>query len=289
MPSPWMVSPSCAASSPRIGVPSAQGMHRLVLVAGKPSHAPGAHEFRAGARLLARCLAAVPDLVVEVHEQGGVPDLAADQTAAIVLFSDGGPSHPLLEGDRLDALRALARWGVGIGFMHWALEAPPSRGAGDVIDLVGGAYEDGVACNPIWEASFDRLPDHPITRGVSPFTVTDEWYFNLTFPDAAGLTPILVATPADAVRAGPYVWPAGPYPHVQAARGRPETLMWAIERPNGGRAFGLTGGHFHANWANDDFRRVVTNALVWLAGVEVPSAGVASSVTAAELERDLGA
>ena len=31
--------------------------------------------------------------------------------------------------------------------------------------------------------------------------------------------------------------------------------MWTIERPDGGRGFGLTGGHTHANWANDDFRR----------------------------------
>ena len=43
------------------------GVRRLILVAGKPSHAPGVHEFRAGAHLLARCLASVPDLVVEVH------------------------------------------------------------------------------------------------------------------------------------------------------------------------------------------------------------------------------
>ena len=72
--------------------------------------------------------------------------------------------------------------------------------------------------------------------------------------------------------------------HILAARGRAETLMWVVERPDGGRGFGLTGGHFHANWANDSFRRVVLNALVWVSGAEVPPACVASSVTAADLE-----
>jgi hypothetical protein len=81
----------------------------------------------------------------------------------------------------------------------------------------------------------------------------------------------------------------GPYPHIVAADGRRETLMWAIDRPDGGRGFGLTGGHFHANWANESFRRVVLNALVWVTGAEVPLSGVQSQVTTADLERDLDA
>jgi hypothetical protein len=63
----------------------------------------------------------------------------------------------------------------------------------------------------------------------------------------------------------------------------PEVLMWAQQRPDGRRGFGLTGGHFHANWADDDFRRVVLNALVWLSGLEVPAGGVDSHVTPADL------
>ena len=75
-----------------------------VLVAGKASHEAGVHEFRAGVRLLAECLASVPDLVVDVLDEGRLPDLTAGEPSAVVLFSDGGPSHPLLEGDRLAAL-----------------------------------------------------------------------------------------------------------------------------------------------------------------------------------------
>lgn len=100
-------------------------------------------------------------------------------------------------------------------------------------------------------------------------------------------TPILVAQPSDQVRGGPYVYPKGPYPHIQAASGRAEAMMWAVERPDGGRGFGFTGGHFHDNWGNNDFRKTVLNALVWLAKVEVPAEGIASSVTPADLDANL--
>src|SRR5204863_5074991 len=105
--------------------------------------------------------------------------------------------------------------------------------------------------------------------------------------DGVRFVPILVAKPGDDVRNGPYVYPKGPYPHIQAASGRAEAMMWAIERPDGGRGFGFTGGHFHDNWGNDDFRKTVLNALVWLAKIEVPKGGVESSVTKADLDANL--
>lgn len=55
-----------------------------------------------------------------------------------------------------------------------------------------------------------------------------------------------------------------------------ETLLWAVEREDGGRGVGFTGGHFHWNWGNDDFRTLVLNAIVWTAGAEVPTDGVPS-------------
>ena len=68
----------------------------------------------------------------------------------------------------------------------------------------------------MWEPNFTKFPDHPITRGVQPFQIKDEWYFNMRFVEGFGaegvktqagtkFTPILVATPSDAVRNGPYV------------------------------------------------------------------------------------
>ena len=64
-------------------------------------------------------------------------------------------------------------------------------------------------------------------------------------------------------------------------------MMWAIERPDGGRGFGFTGGHFHDNWSNDSFRKTILNALLWLAKVEVPKDGVESTVAKADLDANL--
>jgi len=99
--------------------------------------------------------------------------------------------------------------------------------------------------------------------------------------------PILVASPDDEVRNGPYVHPKGPYEHIQQAKGRAEAMMWAVERPDGGRGFGFTGGHFHDNWSNDNYRKVVLNGLVWLAKGEVPENGIESSVSEADLNANL--
>ena len=78
-----------------------------------------------------------------------------------------------------------------------------------------------------------------------------------------------------------------PYPHIQANKGRTEAMLWTVERPGNVRGFGFTGGHFHDNWGNDQFRKVILNTLVWLTGAEVPAEGIASQVTPEELNANL--
>ena len=105
--------------------------------------------------------------------------------------------------------------------------------------------------------------------------------------NAKDLTPILVATPSDSVRKGPYVYPKGPYDHIVAASGREETTMWVYTRRGGGRGFGFTGGHTHANWADDSQRKAVLNAMLWIAHAEIPSNGIQSTVTEEQLRQNL--
>jgi hypothetical protein len=64
-------------------------------------------------------------------------------------------------------------------------------------------------------------------------------------------------------------------------------MMWAVERPDGGRGVGFTGGHIHRNWGNDEFRKIVLNALVWVTGMDVPADGVQSSVSEDDLAKNL--
>lgn len=276
------------------------GKAKLVFIAGKPSHPPGMHEFRAGSMLLQKCLAAMPGLVVDRHEMGWVKDEATFADAdAVVIYADGGKGHPAVQGNHLETLKGLMAKGVGFGCMHYGVEVVPDLGGKEFQAWLGGHYENAYSCNPIWEPQFATFPDHPITRGVKPFKIDDEWYFNMRFRPAFGdgvkaaqdgktsFVPILVAAPPDATRDGPYVYPKGPYAHIQAEKGAPEAMMWAVDREDGGRGFGFTGGHFHKNWGNADFRKTILNALLWVAKVEVPADGVASEVTAEELGQNL--
>jgi type 1 glutamine amidotransferase len=262
---------------------------KLVLIAGKPSHPPGMHEFRAGSLLLQRCLETVPGLTTTVYSNGWPQDPAAfDDAAAVVIYADGGGGHPAIQGDHLRILGDLIKKGVGFGCMHYACEVPKDKAGAEFLNWIGGYYEDRFSCNPMWSPDYSRFPKHPITRGLQPFSIRDEWYFNIHFrPGMKGVTPILSATPSDKVRQGPYVWPSGPYPHVVAASGREETMLWVCKGPAGGRGFGFTGGHFHQNWADENFRKVILNALLWVAKVEVPKGGVVSSLQAEDMARNL--
>ena len=89
------------------------------------------------------------------------------------------------------------------------------------------------------------------------------------------------------MRKGPYVHPKGPYDHIVADSGKDEIMMWAVERDDGGRGFGWTGGHFHSNWGDENYRKVILNALVWLCKMEVPTDGVASTVTEEDLKQNM--
>jgi hypothetical protein len=273
----------------------------LVLLAGKPSHPPGMHEFRAGSLLFQKALTGVPGLTVEVVANGWptktVDGRTADDNAvleradAILVYADGGGGNPAIQGNRIAVLDALAAKGVGLGFAHYGVEFPVGKGADAMLRWTGGYYEDRYSVNPIWSPQYQEFPRHPITRGVLPFSTRDEWYFNMRWTtDAAAkarMTPILTATPSDDVRKGPYVNPPGPYPHIVADSGKKETLMWAYERPDGGRSFAFTGGHTHKNWGDVNQRRIVLNALLWIAKIEVPSTGVVDRITDADLEMNL--
>jgi len=262
---------------------------KLLIIAGKPSHPPLMHEFRAGALLLQKCLANVKGLSVQVHTNGWVSDDKLLETAdAVFIYSDGGGRHPAVVDNHLELLRKQIARGMGFGCAHYAVEVPPNQGGEEFKSWIGGHYEHAFSVNPIWEPQYKNFPKHAIARGVKPFSTKDEWYFNMRFNEAnVGLIPILVAKPSDAVRDGPYVHPRGPYEHIQGSKGRDEVMMWAVERKDGGRGFGFTGGHFHLNWGNDDQRKVVLNALLWISKVEVPAEGVASTVTEAELMQNL--
>lgn len=269
---------------------SAAADKKIVLLAGGPSHGPGDHEHLAGCHLFKKCLETVPGVQVSVHANGWPQDVSAFEGAdAVVIYSDGAEGHPFLQGDRLQTIAGLVKKGAGIGCIHFAVEVPKEKGGPEFLDWIGGYFELFYSVNPFWEADIKSLPSHPITRGVQPFKIRDEWYYHMRFrPNMEGVTPIVTATPPDATRGKPGENSGrGGNPEVRKRRGESEILMWAYNRPDGGRGFGFTGGHPHANWANDNYRKLVLNAILWCAQAEVPAEGVTAPVTAEDLKKHL--
>ena len=260
---------------------------RILLIAGKPSHGPGQHEHNAGVLLLTKWLNTVSGIHATASLSGSWPsDEEFDKANAIFVFCDGGENHMAFQADRPAVMAKAAARGAGLMFLHYATEPPAKRGHPEMLDWLAGFFDIHHSVNPSYEANFAALPKHPITRGVKPFRIKDEWYYNIRFrEDFRGFTGILVATPpADTVKED------GPHsgnPDVRAKIGQPHILSWAGERQNGGRSVGFTGGHFHSNWGDENFRKVVLNSLVWIAKAEVPANGVEVAPTPAELSENL--
>ncbi|MFN0196340.1 MAG: family 16 glycoside hydrolase [Planctomycetaceae bacterium] len=265
--------------------PALKRKAKVVFVAGKASHAYGDHEHRAGCLLLEKGLhEGMPNIETKVVTDGWPDDITVfDGADAIVVYSDGGGNHPL--NAHLEDVDAMMKKGVGLVCIHYAVEVPKGDPGNAFLEWTGGYFEADWSVNPHWTAEYSEFPPHPIAQGVRPFTINDEWYYHMRFrPEMQDVAPILTAIPPEDSLSRP----DGPHsgnPHVRAKIGQPQHMAWAYDRPDGGRGFGFTGGHVHWNWGQDDFRKLVLNAIVWSAGLEVPVSGVYSKpLTLEDLE-----
>ena len=270
-----------------IGAEMSDAKKKIVFLPGRQSHGWSGHAYNADCKLLAGILnRSVPAIEAVVIEGGWPGDISVlENAAAIVIGCDGNS----LIGSEANwkALGNLAGKGTGIAFLHYSLD-PGKQYGRYLLDWIGGYYEQHWSVNPSWRAEFKSLPEHPITRGVQPFAVHDEWYYHMRFREPMdSVTPILTAVPPDSTRRRP----DGPHsnnPTVRNRMGMPEHVAWAYERPDGGRGFGCTGGHTHWVYAQNDFRKLVLNAICWIAKVDVPAAGVPTATpTVEEMEANL--
>lgn len=258
-----------------------QEKRKIVFVAGKPSHAPGEHEHRAGSMLLADHLEKSNLGIETVVVTNGWPkdESVFDGASAVIFYADGGKKHPAVP--HLEKLNELVSEGVGIGCIHYGIEVEKGSPGDTFLDAIGGHFETNWSVNPHWEATF-VMPDHEVANGIEDYSLLDEWYYHMRFrPDMEGITPILSdLPPADSLSR-----PDGPHsgnPTVRKAvleDKEPQHVMWVFDRPEetgGGRGFGFSGGHFHKNWQHDSQRRVVLNAIAWIAGMEIPEEGIPS-------------
>ncbi|QDT09460.1 PVC-type heme-binding CxxCH protein [Planctomycetes bacterium K23_9] len=267
-----------------LGASDALAKKNILMIAGTPSHNYGAHEHYAGLKILQEAIQGSTDAVDVTVVKGWPSDQSViDAADSIVIYCDGGKRHTAM--NHRDALKKKLADGCGLVCIHYAVEMIPGESGDDWVAMLGGHFEINWSVNPHWDADFVSLPTHPITNGVKPFKTNDEWYFHLRFSDQGKVTPILsaVAPPAtmsrrDGAHSG------NPAVRKSVEQGEQQVVAWAFDRPDGGRSFGFTGGHFHWNWANDDMLRLVSNAIRWTAGDEIEKNG--SSLASEDVDID---
>ena len=237
---------------------------RIALIAGRKSHGPGEHEYRKGLQLLAGELEKQVEFVdARVHFDGWPTDEETLRDCdSIVLYSDGSDhdvkDHPLLIGARTNVIKKLMERGVGLVALHYTVFVPRETAGKQFLSWIGGFfdYESGDGPNK-WFSKietkdfkvFPASPEHAICKGVEPFTAREEFYFKMRFPeDKSKLTPIATLDPEK--------------------KDWEKVVGWAIERPDGGRGFGYTGGHFLKNFEEPAVQRLLLNAILWTAKAE---------------------
>ena len=268
---------------------TASAKKKVLFLAGKPSHANGEHEFRAGCMLLAKALnESNINIEAKVHFYGWPEDESIfDGVDACIIYADAGGRF----GDKYEFLDKKVKEGMGIMFMHYGVHPPKQVGKKYFTDWIGAYMTSEISVNPHWIADIVPEKSHPIARGIKDdFTAYDEFYFNMQIPtkdecDCYHPVATAVPTPEKIIK---YInlW------NAEGAKcfGTKQALMWcrAPEADQGGRGIGFVGGHYHRNWAIDEFRKLVLNAIVWVARAEVPANGVQSSpITKEQLNENL--
>lgn len=280
---------------------------KIVLIAGPKSHGPtgnGIHDYPWSVKLLKVMLdhSNVREQVrVEYHLDGMPQDLKTlDDADTIMVISDGRDGDLYQDAphfgseENLKAVQKQIDRGCGFLTFHFSTFAPDQY-ARQILDWSGGYFDWETNGKKQWYSAITHKeadvtlgsPDHAVLRGVKPFRMKEEFYFNLRFAPES--------EPRDGKDGGDQKDEArgvlSPLFVVPALNGREpdgNVVAWAKQRASGGRGFGTTCGHFYSNWEQDNFRKLILNAIAWTAKLEFPAGGVeARYFTHAEITKAL--
>jgi type 1 glutamine amidotransferase len=181
-----------------------------------------------------------------------------DKADGIVLQVTQGARWMQMEPERWAALQRFAQRKGGLVALHWSVGAYDAKYIPGQVALVGGSR--GGPQRKYKESEYDmQLGEraHPILCGLGDFHIKDELYYHLDLAQPSpSFHPLLTAQ----------------------IDGNQETVAWALERPDGGRSVGYVGIHFFANWGRIEYRRFVTQAILWSLDLPIPEGGVKADV-----------
>jgi type 1 glutamine amidotransferase len=229
------------------------GFKQLLIVAqGPDGHPPGAHEYVPQQKLLAELLSPVKEVAVTSlradQEGADVPAAIRKADSVVLLVAEGGK---WIDADprRKSALAELAQRGGGVAAIHWALGSREAEHVEAVTSLVGACHGGPDRKYKVLTTGVHVAADHPITAGLKDFRIHDEFYYQLKRPkEQSGFTPLLEAD----------------------IDGHRHMFCWAWQRPDGGRSFGCTSGHFLDNWNRPEYQRLFVQGILWTLMVDPP-------------------
>ena len=249
---------------------------KIVLISGPmDGHPQGSHEYEPTMLLLKHLLDTSPSLSnvqTEAYFDGWPEDPSVLDEADVIVVNSAGTDqgldmHGMYARGRFEQVRKQMERGCGLVMLHNSTVHPMEYDE-PATEWLGGHFDYETAegespyysrvQNKVWDLVF-AAPEHPISWGLSDFTIKEEVYFRMRFREGdPRLQPIL----------------------LKQADGPPleNTISWAVEREDGGRGFSFTGGHYFSHWWNPNFRGLVLNGIVWAAGIEIPEGGIVSQL-----------
>lgn len=234
----------------------------LVIGHAKDGHPHRTHEYLPAAELLARCLRQTKGVEAIVSQGWPADPAASEHLSAIALYVPNG-ANVLFDGPQRQRVKQLLSEGVGLSAIHWSTGAVGEEYGQLWLDQLGAWFHTDFGKLEHIKKPLKLVdPQSSVARGLRDFEMFDEYYYELRF--APGAKPLL-----------------------QLDRdGKVETIAWTYVRPNGheGRSFGCVAGHYHDNFGNELFRRMLVNGILWTAGVDVPAGGAPCAIDSQELE-----
>jgi len=237
---------------------AADAPRKVLLVSSAPDgHPVGTHEYAPGLDVLAKCLKPVKELEVTTSKADGVwkegPELVG-RSDVVVLFVSEGAKWVSADEKRLAAFRQLAKRGGGLIVIHWGMGAKDVEPIEAFVSLFGGCHGGPDRKYQVVDANaIVADPKHPITTGIKDFKIREEFYYKLKHPKGERAVKPVLQAEIDGVK---------------------ETVAWSWERADGGRSFGFSGLHFHDNWKREEYRRMMSQAVLWTAKLAVPEKGL---------------
>ncbi len=251
---------------------------QVLVVVGPSDHAPGTHEVAAGGKLIKHCLESITNstpINAHVVDQWPSDESFLQSIDTVVFIGDSFPLMRMPESDAtLSSAARMMQRGCGIVCVHYATglraEDVAADGSHPLLDWMGGYFATKCTHHQSIARIFTAAtiapssPEHPICRGWGEFTLHDEPYINNYFgpnENRPAANVVILATSM--------LPPESP---------QPQAVAWCVQRPDGGRGFGIVMPHFYRNWQREELRRVILNGIVWSAKLDVPATGVDSVV-----------